>query len=287
MKDITPQTKKQKNTKRPLLSYVVLLIPVVAVIGLGYGYLIKDTAPADSQPLQEVQSTSETPDIDGASEYITPTALKSFTAAEFVTLYNTFAYPNVAEFETAPPITGDLAADMHIRELAISRGYRGRAVAVPPLTTASDGLLQERAATAWDELVVAARKDGHRLRLTAGFRTIEDQQKLFLTGLRATGASDASIAAKASDAAVVSVLRTTAIPGYTRHHSGYTVDIGCDSDTGKPFGSTACYRWLSQSNYQQAKTYGWIPSYPDGAPNQGPDPEPWEYSWVGSAAVRE
>ncbi len=222
-----------------------------------------------------------------AGEVIQATKLKTFSGADFVELYNSFAYPSVAEFETSPAITDSLEADARIRTLAIDRGYLARAVAIPPLVTVTGGQLQERAATAWGDLVESARKDGHRLTLTAGFRTIEDQRTLFLNALRSRGATNASIAAGNSDAAVVAVLKGISIPGYTRHHSGYTVDIGCASDPGLPFGSTDCYQWLSRNNYQKAKEHGWIPSYPAGAPNQGPDPEPWEYSWVGTDAVRE
>lgn len=287
MRDITPKkptAPRLGGRRRALFGGIGVTL---AVFGGGYIFLQQDTAPQltqQSQSADEVQATNI--DVE-AGEVIQSTKLRTFGGADFVELYNSFAYPNVAEFETSPSITNSLEADARIRSLAIERGYRARSVAAPPLVVVTGGQLQERAATAWEELVESARKDGHRLTLTAGFRTIEDQQALFLTALRARGATDASIAAGNSDAAVVAVLKGTSIPGYTRHHSGYTVDIGCASDPGLPFGSTECYQWLSRNNYEKAKLEGWIPSYPAGAPNQGPDPEPWEYSWVGTDAVRE
>jgi LAS superfamily LD-carboxypeptidase LdcB len=42
---------------------------------------------------------------------------------------------------------------------------------------------------------------------------------------------------------------------------------------------------MSKDNYLQAKKYGWIPSYPEGAQQQGPEPEAWEYVWVGTASL--
>ena len=57
-------------------------------------------------------------------------------------------------------------------------------------------------------------------------------------------------------------------------------DLGSGKDF-TDFGSTRAYEWLSSDNYLNAKRFGFIPSYPQGAGKQGPDPEPWEYVWVG------
>jgi LAS superfamily LD-carboxypeptidase LdcB len=95
------------------------------------------------------------------------------------------------------------------------------------------------------------------------------------------------IASGRYDAQVSQVLAMTAIPGYSRHHTGYTVDIACKNNPNASFVYTVCFQWLNADNYKNAKTYGWIPSYPDGAGQQGPDREPWEYVWVGVDAVTE
>lgn len=106
------------------------------------------------------------------------------------------------------------------------------------------------------------------------------QRQLFLSRLRASGVSTAQIANGQADSQIVTVLSQAAIPGYSRHHTGYTVDFVCANGT-QTFETTTCFKWLSADNYLNAKKYGWIPSYPDGANQQGPEPEPWEYVWVG------
>jgi LAS superfamily LD-carboxypeptidase LdcB len=91
-----------------------------------------------------------------------------------------------------------------------------------------------------------------------------------------------------AEAAIEAVLRESAPPGFSRHHTGYTMDL-YDPSTGRDFTAFAAspaFRWLSASNYLNAKRFGFIPSYPEGATGQGPDPEPWEYTWVGEGPLR-
>jgi LAS superfamily LD-carboxypeptidase LdcB len=104
---------------------------------------------------------------------------------------------------------------------------------------------------------------------------------------RAAGLTPEQVAAGSVDQQVTDLLKITAIPGFSRHHTGYTVDISCESNKGVIFENTTCFRWLSQNNYQHAKESGWIPSYPPGAGDQGPNPEAWEYVWVGTPALYE
>ncbi|HEY6530854.1 MAG TPA: hypothetical protein VIY72_01025, partial [Acidimicrobiales bacterium] len=52
------------------------------------------------------------------------------------------------------------------------------------------------------------------------------------------------------------------------------------------FASSAAYRWLSEANYANAKVFGFVPSYPVGAGAIGPDPEPWEFTYVGVRQLR-
>ncbi|MBA2279052.1 D-alanyl-D-alanine carboxypeptidase family protein [Candidatus Saccharibacteria bacterium] len=281
---ITPKLIKQPPSlkKRPVGLWL-FIVACIVVVGL---FIVKLT---DNKHNTAVVSTAtdvvET--VIPSEQAIATRQLKNFTATEFVSLYNKYAYPNVKEFDISPPITGDQAADEKIRTLAVARGYIGRSIAIPPLTDTDNYQLQERAALAWHELSSAAKTDKHSISLTAAFRTIEDQRELFNNALYATGATKAAIAASKADTAVNGVLNRIAVPGYTRHHSGYTVDISCDSDPSVVFGASSCFTWLSKNNYENCKKYGWIPSYPKGASQQGPEPEEWEYSWVGFEAVSE
>ena len=73
-------------------------------------------------------------------------------------------------------------------------------------------------------------------------------------------------------------MQVTAPPGYSRHHSGYTIDI---SGSTPIFANSPGFDWISKDNYANSREFGFIPSYPPNTPNQGPNPEEWEYIWVG------
>src|SRR5690606_37917633 len=87
------------------------------------------------------------------------------------------------------------------------------------------------------------------------------------------------MASGAADAAIDSVLRLHSIPGYSRHHTGKTIDLSHAGGANGTFARSAAYRWINADNYAVAKRFGFIPNYPPGAGRQGPEPEPWEFSW--------
>jgi hypothetical protein len=138
-----------------------------------------------------------------------------------------------------------------------------------------DGVrLQPDAAVAWTDLKVEAATAGHALVLRSGYRSYIDQAVIFNGKL--TDRSDAGIDRR---------LRTAAPPGYSKHHTGYAIDISEAGHTVFTFRQTSGYTWLANDNFANAKRHGWIPSYPDGALDQGPDPEPWELVWVGRTNI--
>lgn len=273
-------SEKRRRSHKPLI-----IVLVMAIIGAGlYTLLNIEQTGAPSQ--KSVQSTSVNQAIPEVPKKGT---LKNFTGQQFRDLYNNFAYPNTAPINEDTPITGDEQADARIRTIAKARGYQSRSA---PVTNAfqdvGDGYqLQQRAAQPWLGIVAAAKKDGINLGLTAAYRSAEDQKKIFVARLSQLGIPLPEIAVGTRDAEVSQVLRMTAIPGYSRHHTGYTVDISCEDMPGSSFVYTTCFKWLNANNYEHAKTFGWIPSYPEGTGNQGPDPESWEYVWVGKDAVTE
>ena len=243
----------------------------------------------ESSPLVPPSSAAVTPVI--APEPAAPPApprLRIFTSAEFRDLYNVFAYPNTAEIISPPGITGNATADIRIRTIAMQRGYRLRSVPVAPLSQTAEGFpLQEKAVAPWQELKNNAAKEGINLGLVSTFRSVDEQRLIFAQRLRATGASVEAVAAGTADTQVDFVLKSTSIPGYSRHHTGYAVDFKCGNDDFNFFANTSCFAWLNKNNYENAKKSGWIPSYPPGIDNQGPDPEAWEYVWVSAQTLLE
>lgn len=216
-------------------------------------------------------------------------SLKTFTPQQFRDLYNGFAYPNTERISDKTPITGNEAADNHIRAIAVSRGYTLRSAPVSDTfqTVAPGMLLQQRAAQPWLDLQAAAKKNNLDIGLSAAYRSADEQAQLFASRLSVAAINIERIPSGAYDAQILRVLQSTAVPGYSRHHTGYTVDITCEQTPALSFLITDCFKWLSAENYKNAKTYGWIPSYPEGTGQQGPEPEAWEYVWVGIDAVTE
>jgi LAS superfamily LD-carboxypeptidase LdcB len=226
-------------------------------------------------------STAEAPKTNGS--------LKQLTGEQFLSLYRSVlpTFPNTQEFSDLPPITGNVEADQRIRSMAEARGYRLTRIPVQAIVKINgeplldtDNLLQPLAAQGWAGLKAAAVKAGYPLALISAYRSPDYQKSLFTERLYAHGVTAQQVAAARADAAVQDTLNHTAPPAYSREHTGYVVDMWCNDHSGA-FEASSCYKWLNANNYEHAKQYGWIPSYPDGVKDQGPDPESWEYVWVG------
>jgi D-alanyl-D-alanine carboxypeptidase len=220
----------------------------------------------------------------------------SFSAAGFKNLSDQASFPDGQAITAAPVVTGQEAADRRIVALAESRGYRLRwQVDEAALAPAGSQRLHPQALAAWQHLQAAATAEGVHLDLVSGYRSVGRQRAIFLSELRSAGEvrlgrpyRPEEIAAGTADAAILEILKYSAIPGYSKHHSGCAMDLS-DPSSGldfTEFARSSAYDWLSRHNYLNAKRFGFIPSYPPGAPAQGPDPEPWEYIWVGEEPLR-
>lgn len=172
-------------------------------------------------------------------------------------------------------ITGDRDLDLRIRDAAEARGYTRRPVASAELVAVDGRRLQAPAAEAWTAMKAAARADGISLVMTSAHRDLADQQALFRSRL----------GGRTSDAGIDQALRTSAPPGYSKHHGGYAVDVGQVGADDAGFAGTRAYRWLSEFDFARAKLFGFIPSYPVGGEHMGPDPEAWEFVWVGVGRI--
>lgn len=278
-----PKTKRKKRT-------VLLVLALILVVTLPALYLFNNRASAPTTDVVKVPTNKE--QVPGQAEAAAPKPIKTFTGQEFKDLYTSIAYPNIQQLINPPEITGNVLADNRIRELADLRGYKlttvplGSIIKIDEPRLAGDDLLQPLAAESWKTLKEAAKKDGIPLSLNAAYRSIDYQRDLFLQRLYANGTTALQIAQGAGDSAINGTLGLTAVPGYSRHHTGYTIDLWCE-DGSYTFASSSCFNWISKDNYRIAKENGWIPSYPEGTDQQGPEPEPWEYVWVGVDALRE
>ena len=171
-----------------------------------------------------------------------------------------------------PPIFGDAAADRRVREIAESRGYR-----LQPISTT--GGVYPGALAAFKAMQAAAVSDGVDLWIVSDYRSPDQQRELFLERLGERYGrmpSVMEVASGAADAAIHATLDQRSAPGYSRHHSGYVFDLNRLKDS---FADTDAYRWLAADNYQNAREFGFIPSYPPGV-QAGPLPEPWEFAFI-------
>lgn len=271
---------QQRRSKKGRKFLFVFLVIIAGAL------LLKTQIPNDSPVKDPLPFQAPAPPVQQPAK---TGKLKTFTADQFKDLYNTFSYPNTAPINEHTPITGDERADQRIKQIAGQRGYKIRSAPVANAFVDVGGghVLQQRAAQPWQDLKAAAASEGIRLGLTSGYRSADEQKQIFLQRLFRTGASVPGIAAGLFDAQVSQVLSVTAPPGYSRHHTGYTIDLTCQNQPNSSFEYSVCFRWLSSNNYEKAKTHGWIPGYPEGTGNQGPEPEAWEYVWVGKEALTE
>ena len=196
--------------------------------------------------------------------------LPEFTGNEFNQMFTGAELPNLAPIGPVPSITGATAVDQRIREIGEGRGYLRRPLAAGGLVTVSGYPMQPAAVEAWADLRSAAKAAGHNLTLASAYRDHSTQRYLLLRKLSSY-----------SDSAIDARLRYVAPPGYSKHHTGYAIDITQPGYAIYEFHQSPGYAWLSANNYENAKRYGWIPSYPPDATQQGPRPEPWEWTYVG------
>jgi LAS superfamily LD-carboxypeptidase LdcB len=285
------QLKKVKKTprKRGISSFVIFVVIMAVLSGVAVTLYAKVYKSADEQSATVVPETT-TPEDDPFD--VTKKPLKGLSGDGFKELYQSVVLPNTQEIVDPPAITGDDVADARIRARAEARGYRLSRIPMGAIVKLQneprlddDDLLQPLAATAWYKMRENARREGYPVSLLSAYRSPKYQQNLFAQRLFERGVTTAQISSGAADSAIDATLEVTAVPGYSRHHTGYTIDLWCE-DGSLTFLSSSCYKWISANNYQKAMEHGWIPSYPEGATEQGPEPEPWEYVWVGDA-VRE
>ena len=230
-------------------------------------------------------------DLAGNPQY------KTFSPNGFKRLSDSHRYADVQPITSPPRITGHAGADSRIIRIAEDRGYRLRAdTDIGTMVKVEGRLLKPQAAEAYARLREAASKDGIRLGLISGYRSFNYQRRIFLNLLRIESTermgrefTPEEIAGGKADGALDRILEESSIPGYSKHHTGYTLDL-TDRTSGRDFTEfvhTRGFEWISANNFLNAKRFGFIPSYPEGVSDQGPEPESWEYVWVGEEVLRE
>jgi len=290
-------TKKPKN-QPPGMFFIIIVALVLFTMMYFIWFNDSDSDNSVNQPnssselheneQNEVVAQENEPEVSEPEVQKEP-ELRIFTDNEFKVFYDQLLLPGLERVSNPPEISGDVLADARIQSIAESRGYKLRSSPVDPADLISvDGfLMQESVAAPWFELKAAAATDGLTMNIVSGYRSVATQRNLYLNRLAATGTTIAQVADGEADNKVNEVLVTSSIPGYSKHHTGYTFDLLCDGFEFENFKNSPCNAWLVADNYKVAKEHGFIPSYPPLADSQGPDPEAWEYVWVGTNLLYE
>ncbi len=127
--------------------------------------------------------------------------------------------------------------------------------------------LTPRAAQAWRRMQAAATADGVTLLPLSAFRSVARQTAIIRRKL-------------ARGQRIADILRVSALPGCSEHHTGRALDLGAPGhlQLEATFARTREFRWLRQ----HAGRFDFHLSYPRNNP-QGIAYEPWHWCWRPSA----
>lgn len=281
--------KKVYRKHGKLKIFGLLFFVLIAVSVIGYFVYFNPKEGKDNQQKSAEVVVIDQPEIKVENKE--GKDFKQFSGEEFKQLYLTVAYPNTQQIQKPINVTGNEEADERIIKFAEDRGYKqtsipqGAIVKINEPRLEGDNLLQPLAAKGWESLKASAKADNIPVSIISAYRSPEWQKDLFLSRLLINGITPAQIAAGIQDKAINNALSSAAVPGYSRHHTGYTIDLWCE-DGSSAFLNSTCFQWIKANNYLKAKESGWIPSYPEDVDDQGPEPEPWEYVWVGQGYLK-
>lgn len=166
----------------------------------------------------------------------------------------------------------ELHQKLHL-ELGIPAGYGGER-SLPQYVEASDlidvgpnlvGRMQQltpEAAANWQQMVEAASGNGVRLLIVSGYRSYEYQAELIRKKISA-------------GQTIEEILKVSAAPGYSQHHTGAAVDIATPGSRPltQEFETSEAFIWLTN----HAAEYCFSMTYPRDNP-YGLIFEPWHWS---------
>lgn len=283
-----------------LLGSVYFINNKVHTLTLELGYPDIVAPVQESIPINLATSTLPDAVVLNSSSTPTSTELEIDNSPKlfslFTDLLQSVSFSNTSLQDKRIALTGDDVADDIVYALAEDLGYIRQPVATTTLSVVEGYRVQAEVASAWMRLKAAAYEEaGIRLGVVSGYRSPEAQRSLFLKYFREETKKDGrkeytvkEIQEGKADKTLLRTLSYGAPPGYSRHHTGYTIDIR-DIDSGLSFyefGKTRGYKWIARNNYANARKFGFVPSYPRGERiDGGPEPEPWELVWIGNEKI--
>lgn len=140
-------------------------------------------------------------------------------------------------------------------------------------------LVDDRIYDEFNQLMEAAKKDGHELTVISAYRSVADQKEVLASEI-AMYESQGYEKSEATDLAMKYVTK----PGYSEHHTGLALDVlevnwyNDGNMLEEEFGETEAGKWLAKN----ACHYGFIIRYQKGKEKlTGINYEPWHIRYVG------
>jgi D-alanyl-D-alanine carboxypeptidase len=136
-------------------------------------------------------------------------------------------------------------------------------VSIGPDIFQREQFLAPPAAKAWHAMREGASTDGVILQLVSAFRSVHYQEEIIRRKLE-------------KGLSVADILRVSAAPGYSEHHTGRAVDLTAPGAAvlEEEFEESEAFGWLKA----HAGRFGFHMSFPRGNPH-GVAYEPWHWAW--------
>jgi LAS superfamily LD-carboxypeptidase LdcB len=283
---------KSKKTRQKS-SYKTMYVSLLGLFAFGFLLYGASNLPEDSDfksPQLYVNVRSDDFEPSKSSPLESNKELKNFEIESFNRLYESAVMPNTEPISdnSKPSITSDAMLDNLIWQVASQKGYKLTAKPLSELQPYTEELtdrvhlVQPTAYGELTDIINRSREDDVPLMVTSAYQSVEAQKVVFTQRLTQNLGSDYNQLSEQNRTEIIyQILRNTAPPGYSRHHTGYTVDFGCN-DGSVDFVASSCFEWLTSNNFYNVKVSNFIPSYPFGVNNIGPDPIPWKFVWINS-----
>lgn len=137
------------------------------------------------------------------------------------------------------------------------------------LVTCGEKQVHKDLAKAFTQMQNDALKDGIKLEIISGFRSIEYQKTIFPCKFKG----------KPTEEEFIARLKYSAPAGFSEHHTGLAIDI---NSLEEDFADTKEYEWL----LKHAQNYGFEMSFPKNN-KQGLGFEPWHWKYTGTEEAKK
>lgn len=141
-----------------------------------------------------------------------------------------------------------------------------RLVSIGPDIYQREQFMHPDAAPAWHDMQQAATRENVVLQVVSAYRSLDYQAGIIQRKLD-------------SGQAIGEILRVSAAPGYSEHHTGCAVDVTTPGSPvlEEPFENSEAYAWLEEN----AGRFGFRLSFPRDNPFEVIY-EPWHWAWKGA-----